>query len=387
MAGDDRHKEIKAARRRVAVSVLVNLALSTVKIATGIMARSGALVADGIHSLTDFFAAVALYAGLWIADRRHPSFHYGLYKAETVATLVVAVGILMVAYEIARRAVLGGASSPDVGIALPVAAVTLFVSVGFGLYQLHGGRRLSSPALEADGRDYLADSMSTTVVFLALTGSAYGIDLDRWGSAVVALFVLKSGGGLLFNSLRDLMDGAIDRETERQIVAMVESHPRVTRVKRCLSRKAGGRFLVDLDVIMQTPSHRVADQVADRLEEEIPAAFPRVVMARVRPHFGPAEILRRMTPVAGLDRDEICPPEQAPWFLLEEVEAGSGAVVSRQFLENPFPETEVDRKIRLGGWILSHKPDIFNIPELCDGPVPELLRQAGIEVSMVAASA
>ena len=381
--GSERDRGIRAARRRVALSALLNLALAAGKTLFGITAQSGALVADGIHSLTDFFASAALYAGLWIAGRRHPSFHYGLYKAETVATLVVSGGILMAAYEIARRAVVGGEAAPDVGVALPVAAVTLAVSVAFGLYQLHGGRRLASPALEADGRDYLADSLSSTVVFLSLLGAAYGLDLDRWGAAVVALFVFKSGGELLFNSLRDLMDGAIDRETERRIIAMVENHPRVGRVKRCLSRKAGGRFIVDLDVLMQTPSHRVADQVADRLEEEIPAAFPRVVMARVRPHFGPAELLRRMTPVSGPDRGEPCPPEEAAWFLLEEVAAESGAVIGRRLLENPFPAAAADRDIRLGGWILSQRPDIFTIPAPGDGPLPELLRQAGVEVRVV----
>ncbi len=383
MPKEKKIQEIAAARRRVAVSVFLNLFLALVKIAAGVVAGSGALLADGVHSVTDFLAALALYAGLWIAGRRHPSFHYGLYKAETVATMVTAVAIVMVAYEIARHAVVGGATLPDVGLALPVAALTFLVSAVFGLYQLRGGRRFSSPALEADGRDYLADALSTAVVFFALLGAAWGLDLDRWGSGVVAVFVFKSGGELMFNSLRDLMDGAIDRDTERDIVTMVEDHPRVTRVKNCMSRKAGGRFLVDLDVTMQTPSHRIADQVADRLEIEIPAAFPRVVMARVRPHFGPAETMRRMTPVSGLASETVADPVTAPWFLLEEAEVDSGAVISRQFLENPFLAVDVDRKVRLGSWILSHKPDILNIPEGGEDSVAELLRQAGIEVVLV----
>jgi len=380
MAKEGKYQGLAAAKKRVAVSVFLNLSLAVAKITVGVISASGALLADGVHSLTDFLAALALYAGLWIAGRRHPSFHYGLYKAETVATMITAVAIIAVAYEIGRRAFFGGGAIPDVTIALPVAGFTLFISLFFGLYQLRSGRKLASPALEADGRDYLADALSTSVVFFSLLGAACGLDLDRWGSGVVALFVFKNGGELMYNALRDLMDGAIDRDTEREIVAMVESHPRVTRVKRCLSRKAGGRFLVDLDLVMQTPSHRIADQVSDRLEEEIPAAFPRVAMARVRTHFGPAESLRRMTPVSGLYSPAASAPVNAPWFLLEESEAASGAVLSRQFLENPFLFTDVDRKVRLGAWIISHKPDVFVVPDEAEGAVCELLRQAGIEI-------
>lgn len=88
------------------------------------------------------------------------------------------------------------------------------------------------PALKADARDYLADSLSTGVVLLGLVATSFGFALDRWAAVVVSLFVFRAGGELLFMAVKDLMDGAIDRETEREIIQMVEACPRVTRVKK-----------------------------------------------------------------------------------------------------------------------------------------------------------
>ncbi|MCK5437509.1 MAG: cation transporter [Desulfobulbaceae bacterium] len=279
------HTEILIARRRAAFSVGLNICLAVGKGVAGVQSGSTALLGDAINSASDVVASGAMFLGLWVAGREHPSFPYGMYKAETVATLVTAMVILLAGYEIGRQAVLGPERIPDVALAMPVVIVSLFVSLVFGLYQLRAGRLLHSPGLVADARDYLADSLSTGVVLIGLVGNMYGLRVDRLAAACVSLFVLRAGGQLLVSAIKDLMDVAIDREIEREIIRMVEDHPEVVRVKRCLSRTTGGRFIIDMDTILHTPSHKVADDVADMLEEQIPRDFPLVVMARIRPHF------------------------------------------------------------------------------------------------------
>ena len=276
--------EIRKARKRAAFSLSLNLSLALAKGVAGVLAGSSALLSDAIHSGTDVIASAAAYIGLWLAGRKHPSFPYGLYKAETIATLVTSVAIIIAGYEIARRALLGPVTLPDVSIALPVALVSLIVTFAFGLYELHMGRRLHSPALAADARDYLVDGFSTGLVVISLIGAYFGLHLDRWAAMAVAAFVFWSGGQLLWRALRDLMDEAIDRGTEREIIELVESHPRVEKVEQCLSRTAGGRFIVDLDVILRTHSHELADRIAHALEHEIGRRFALVVMARIKTH-------------------------------------------------------------------------------------------------------
>lgn len=385
MSSSSSHKELRSARRRAVLSIVLNLSLAIGKGIAGVVANSTALLGDAIHSATDVMASCATYVGLWVADRKHPSFPYGLYKAETIAAVVSSIAVLLAGYEIGRQALLGPERLPDVAIALPVAAISFMVALTFGFIQQRAGKRLNSPALIADARDYLADSLSTSIVLLGLVASWFGYAVDRWAAAIVSLFVFRAGGQLLLSAIKDLLDASIDRDTEREIIQMVEAHPRITKVKRCLSRTAGGRFIVDMDVIMRTPSHQVADQVADRLEEEIPERFSRVVMARIRPHYGHADIIKRLTPVDKPDGNGKIFKHltKAPWFLLERVEVATNKVVGREFIENPHQHVDRKKGLLVGQWLLSLKPDQVNFPGAQENTVASLLRESGVEIEVI----
>jgi cation diffusion facilitator family transporter len=372
--------EIRSARKRAAFSVALNLSLALAKGVAGVLAGSSALLSDAIHSGTDVIASAAAYIGLWLAGRKHPSFPYGLYKAETIATLVTSVAIILAGYEIGRRALLGPMTLPDVSIALPVALVSLVVTFAFGFYQLHMGRRLHSPALVADARDYLVDGFSTGLVVVSLIGASFGLHLDRWAAAAVAAFVFWSGGQLLWRALRDLMDEAIDRGTEREIIGVLESHPRVEKVERCLSRTAGGRFIVDLDVILRTPSHELADRISHMLEHEIRRRFSRVVMARIKTHSHRAEHTRRLTPVKEPGGSTATHFAKAPWFLLEIIEQTSGKIINQEYIENPYWREERKRGLLVGQWLLTFKPDQIVLAQEKEGTAMALLKEAGVEL-------
>ena len=381
MSSSTVQKELNAARRRAAFSVVLNICLATGKGLAGLAANSTALIGDAIHSATDVLASAGALVGLWVAGRKHPSFPYGLYKAETIATLVTSILIIVAAYEIGRQALFGPERLPDVALALPVTLISLVVAFSFGVYQLRAGKRLNSPALVADARDYLADSLSTAIVLLGLLASTLGFAVDQWAALGVSLFVFRAGGGLLVTAIRDLLDASIDRETERKIVQLVESYPRITKVKRCLSRTAGGRFIVDMDVIMHTPSHQVADQVADHLEEEVTEKFPRVVMARIRPHYGYGDVIRRMTPMNSPDGHVSRHIGRAPWFLVETVNKKNDKVL-REYIENPYFREERKKGYLVGKWLLSNKLDQLVIAEgsPVTGTAVALLEEAGVDI-------
>ncbi|MEN8190786.1 MAG: cation diffusion facilitator family transporter, partial [Thermodesulfobacteriota bacterium] len=243
MSEDHSQINLRSAQKRAAFSILLNLFLAVSKGIAGVLSGSTAMIGDAVHSATDVLASIAVFLGIWVAGRKHPSFPYGLYKAETVATLVTSIAVMLAGYEIGRQALVGVDSMVDVNIALPVALGSFVIALSFGFYQMYAGKRLNSPALIADARDYLADSLSTAVVLLALIGVKFGYNFDRLAAAVVALFVFYAGGQLLLAALKDLLDGSIDREKELEIIHLVESNPRINRVKRCMSRRAGGRYI------------------------------------------------------------------------------------------------------------------------------------------------
>lgn len=372
--------EIKKARGRAGFSIILNLGLALLKGVAGVLAGSAALLGDAVHSATDVVGSAAAYTGLWLAGRRHPSFPYGLYKAESVGTLITAVAIILAGYEIGRNALMGVKPLPEVSLALPAALLSLVITVGFGLYQVRAGRRLHSVALVADGRDYLVDGMSTVAVIAGLVAARFGLNLDRWAAGVVALFVFWSGGQLMWRALRDLLDQAIDRQSERQIIKAVESHPSVEEVSRCFSRTAAGRFLVDLDVVLRTSSLQQAERIAARLEADICRRFPQVVLARVMPHTHQSSQIRRFTPVKGPEKDMEPHLARAPWFRLDVIDKASKKVISRQYMENPNWDQERKRGLLVGRWLLEMKPDQVVVAEKKEGTATTLLKEAGVEL-------
>ncbi len=379
MAHKQSQEKLAAARKRAAISIGLNLVLALGKGIAGVLSGSTALLGDAIHSATDVFAATTVFVGIWVAGREHPSFPYGLYKAETVAALITSMAVILAGYEIGRQALFGVPGLPDVAIALPVAAISLVLALGFGLFQLYSGKKLNSPGLIADARDYLADSFSTAVVLVSLLAVPYGYNIDRLAAGVVSLFVFYAGGQLFIGALKDLLDASIDRETERELIGFVENHPRISRVKKCYSRKAGGRFLVDMDVVMHTPSHKMADLVADRLEEELLNQFPELVLARIRPHYAPGKFSRRVTPVESPQGQMCTHLATAPWFLIETLETESKEVKKRQFVENRYKDAERRKGLLVGRWLLKLKPDEV-VAEDKESVALILLKEAGVDI-------
>jgi cation diffusion facilitator family transporter len=372
--------EISAARRRALASVALNLALAVVKGVAGVASGSAALMGDALHSATDVLASAAAWVGLWLAGRRHPSFPYGLYKAETVATLVISIAVILAAYEIGRWVIFGTPGVPDVQVALPVAVGSFVVALAFGLYQLGQGKRLGSTALVADARDYLADSLSTLVVVGSLVGQAYGLHLERYAAGAVSLFVFWAGGSLLFRTLKDLMDAGMDPSVRREVVDFVERHPQVRYVERCIGRTAGGRFIINLDVVLRTASHTVADRVADRLEEDLYRQFPRVVMAHIRTHHDHGSTFRRMTPMPGPDPEAPVHFASAPSFCIEVVDAETGEVQESEVVENPHAGAERGKGLLVGRWLLSFRPDEVVVAHGAGRTAAFVLREAGVRL-------
>jgi predicted Fe-Mo cluster-binding NifX family protein len=269
---------------------------------------------------------------------------------------------------------------PLVGLALPAALVSLVVTVGFGMLQMRRGRRLHSPALKADARDYLTDGLSTALVIGGLVAAWLGFNLDRWAAAAVSCFVFWSGGQLLWRALCDLMDQAIDRDTERALISTAEQDPLVEGVERVLSRTAGGRFLVEMDVLPRTSSLEKAELLSKNLERNLLRKFPQLVSVRVRARSGPKDHIRRFTPVKSPDGALEKHLARAPWFRLQEIDRASGQILSEEYLENPHASAETKRGFLVGRWLLDLKPDQVVVAERKEGTAAALLEEAGVEL-------
>lgn len=248
---DARYREI---RRVTLIGSVIDLVLGVVKIVVGWLAHSQALVADGIHSLsdlaTDFMVLYAAKHASKDADEEHP---YGHGRIETVATVALGVALVAVAFGLAWDAV-GRLFHPDEllepgGLALAVAAVSVVAKEWIYHYTLRCARRLRSDMLRANAWHSRSDAISSIVVVIGVAGAMFGYPyLDAVAAIVVAVMIAKIGFDLVRSSTMELIDTALEPEQIEAIRKEIFSVPGVRAVHMLRTRKSGGDALVDVHI-------------------------------------------------------------------------------------------------------------------------------------------
>jgi cation diffusion facilitator family transporter len=243
-----------AAKRSTWVSVVVNILLCTAQILTGIFAKSQALIADGIHSLSDlvgdFVVLFANHHSQKDADEDHP---YGHQRFETAASMVlgalliiVALGMLWAAFEKLKNPedipTVHGAALWVVGIAL-VSKELLF------RYMLMIAKRVKSSMLVANAWHARSDAASSLVVAVGIIGNLAGYPiLDPIAALFVGLMIGKMGWSFGASAFHDLMDRSADEQEVAAISATLLETPGVLGVHDVRTRKMGDMILVDAHI-------------------------------------------------------------------------------------------------------------------------------------------
>ena len=243
-----------AASRSTWVSVVVNLVLSITQIAVGIVARSQALIADGLHSLSDlvadFVVLLANHHSQKDADVDHP---YGHQRFETAASLVLGLLLLGVGagmlWSAARKL-----ESPETietvqVMALWVAGAALVGKELLFRYMLVVAKRVKSSMLVANAWHARSDAASSLVVGLGIIGNLAGYPiLDPIAALIVGFMVAKMGWSFSWDALHDLMDRAIDEQEVEAIRRTLAETPGVRNVHDVRTRKMGDLIVVDAHI-------------------------------------------------------------------------------------------------------------------------------------------
>ncbi|MDD2846241.1 MAG: cation diffusion facilitator family transporter [Rhodoferax sp.] len=240
-----------AAARSTWVSVAVNLVLTIVQIAVGILAKSQALIADGIHTLSDLIADfVVLFANHHSqkdADEDHP---YGHQRFETAASLVLGVLLLGVGVGMlwsAAAKLQDPASIATVHVtALWVAAAALVGKELLFRYMLSVAKKVKSSMLVANAWHARSDAASSLVVGVGIVGNLLGYPiLDPIAAAIVGFMVTKMGWSFGWDALHDLMDRAVDAAEVQAIRQTLMDTPGIGNVHDVRTRKMGDMIVVD----------------------------------------------------------------------------------------------------------------------------------------------
>ena len=240
-----------AASRSTWVSVWVNLLLTTAQIAVGIQAKSQALIADGIHSLSDlvadFVVLLANHHSQKDADADHP---YGHQRFETAASLVLGLLLVVVGLGMLWSAAVKLQNPAEIAtvhiVALWVAAGALVAKESLFRYMLAVAKRVKSSMLVANAWHARSDAASSLVVGVGIVGNLMGYPiLDPIAAAIVGFMVTKMGWSFGWDAMHDLMDRAVDDAEVQAIRKTLMETPGVSGVHDVRTRKMGDMIVVD----------------------------------------------------------------------------------------------------------------------------------------------
>lgn len=272
-----RYREV---RKVTLIGSLVDFLLGVVKILVGWLAHSQALVADGIHSLsdlgTDFIVLYAAKHSHREADEDHP---YGHGRIETLTTVGLGIALIAVAFGIGYDAV-RRLNEKDLllhpgAIALVVAVISVIAKEGIYQYTKHAAVKLRSNMLMANAWHSRSDAISSIVVVIGVGGAMMGYPyLDAVAAIAVAVMIAKIGFDLIRASTKELIDTALEPEVVETIRKEIVCVDGVRALHMLRSRRSGGDALVDLHVqvdphISVSEGHQIGDTVRRRLLERV----------------------------------------------------------------------------------------------------------------------
>lgn len=277
-ARTDRFRQVQ---RVTWVSTAVDLVLSVVKLLVGLWVRSPALVADGIHSLSDLLTdAFVLFINRVShsePDAEHP---YGHARFENIGTLLlggmitaVAVGL---AWENGVRLLSGGAVANPSLWAIAAVLFSLVAKEGLYHYGEYWARRLDSEILQANAWHSRSDSLSSLVVLIGVLATWFGYDqVEGWAALILAGLIGHMGLGLVWGSLQKLADRGLPERTRHAVADCAMQVSGVEGVHALRSRIAGNQVFVDMHLqvapfISVSESHQIAVRARRRLESSFP---------------------------------------------------------------------------------------------------------------------
>ncbi len=274
---DTRYREV---RKVTLVGSVVDLLLGVAKIVIGIPAHSQALIADGVHSLSDLGTdLLVLYAAKHshrAADAEHP---YGHGRIETVATVALGMALTAVAMGITFDAV-RRMLDPQLLLrpempALIVALISILSKEAIYHYTANAARRLRSRMLRANAWHSRSDAISSVVVVIGVGGAMAGMPyLDAVAAVAVALMIAKIGWDLLWKSVQELIDTALESEQVEAIRESILTVPGVRELHMLRTRRSGSDALVDVHILVDSTlsvseGHQIGESVRARLLQEI----------------------------------------------------------------------------------------------------------------------
>lgn len=261
------------------ITIFINTALCIFKLLAGFIGKSSAMVADGVHTLSDILATFIVILGLKISSREEDEKHpYGHEKFEPVFAKIISIILIitgfLIGYEGIKKLMSGDIMAPG-KIALIAALISIIVKEGMYWYTIVVARRIKSISMEADAWHHRSDAFSSIGTFIGIFAARMGYKFfDPLAAVVVSFFIIKVGVEFYLRATKELVDEAVDKETVEKIEKVVLEVEGVKGIRNLKTRIFGHKIYVDLEIYVDErltvkEGHDIAQRVHDILEEEV----------------------------------------------------------------------------------------------------------------------
>ncbi len=278
------NQRLRAIYRVTFIGLVVNLVLAAGKLAAGLIGRSGAMIADAVHSFSDMITDVVVLVFAKLSAKPEDATHnFGHGKYETLATVIISlflagvgVGILWDSIGAIVRAVRGEWLPRPGLVALIAAVVSIVVKELLYQYTVREGRRLESPSVVANAWHHRSDALSSIGTFIGI-GCAYFLG-EKWRvadpvvAAIVSLFIFKIAYDLIRDGFGELLERSLPADVEQEMRDIIVHSPEVHDLHALRTRRIGSVMAVDVHIRVDGSmeverSHILVADIKRRLRE------------------------------------------------------------------------------------------------------------------------
>jgi len=269
-----------ATRNVTLIGVVSNIVLTILKLVFGWIGHSQALIADGLHSLSDLISDAVILVAAKISDKKADKDHpYGHGRFETVATVIVGTLLILVAIgmlmDAAWRLWFTEQLLQPTGITLAIAVISILVKEATYQYTIYVAEKYRSQMLRANAWHHRTDAVSSVIVFVGIVGAMAGFPwLDAVAAIGVSFMIIHIGWQLSWSGLRELVDTSLDRKTVLEIETIIKSVEGVRDIHFLRTRRMGANVLVDVHLLVSpmisvSEGHHIGEIVQNRLIDEM----------------------------------------------------------------------------------------------------------------------
>lgn len=280
------------------VGFFVNMVLTAAKLAAAVVGRSGAMLADGIHSLSDFLTDFVVLICVRLSSKPQDADHdYGHGKYETLATVIIGLLLFAVAIGILWNSVVrivgiyAGEDVPSPGVvALVAAAVSIVVKEALYQYTYRVGKRVGSSAVMANAWHHRSDAFSSVATLLGI-GGAYFFGgkwtiFDPVAAIVVSVLIAKVAYDLVLPGIKELLEVSLPADVEKRIVDIAMSEREVQDIHDLKTRHIGKAVVIEFHMLLDSGmtvaySHEITSRIEEKLKKEF--GDDALIMIHVEP--------------------------------------------------------------------------------------------------------